>query len=426
MTGGPVAVIDLGADWAAPADPITAASRRWRTGLAVGLALAALLGTGAAETPPPGPRLVELARWHEPGAVVAAAGPDTVLVSTPAGIAAYDAADGRRLWRARGGAFNWTAAVAGDVQLIAFTLPETVTDPPLIGYDDVLAVDRRSGVLRWRNAAALEAVGGVLVSRTGGLGLPKVTVHDPVTYAVRWRAPAALAVAADPWAGALWRLTVQGDLVEHDLATGAVRRGVRLPGTPDEGAAILPTRHAVGLTGHRWDGQAEPVAVRSWYDRQRLAPASGENRWAQEIDCGGGLRCALPAEEGAAFLIDGATGEPVRALPGDMFLTSPGGPLVVDRANAVLTARLDPATGTRVTDVAGWEPLATRNVHVRFAARTDSATKTTYLGELTSDGLRRLGRVPGVVLRCEALPGVLACTTVGDEVVIWRVGEASS
>ncbi|GAA1634896.1 PQQ-binding-like beta-propeller repeat protein [Catellatospora bangladeshensis] len=424
MTAAPGAVIDLGADWAAPADPAPAEPRRWGTRLAVGLALAALLGTAAADTLPPGPRLVELARWHEPGAVVAAAGPDTFLVAASGEISAYDATDGHRLWRAPGGAFDWTAAVAGDVQLIAFTLPETVTDPPLIGYDDVLAVDRRSGVVRWRNTAALEPVGGVLVSRTGDLGLPEVTVHDPVTFAVRWRAPAALAAEADPWAGALWRLTVHGDLVEHDLVSGAVRRSVRLPGTPDEGAAILPTRHAVGLTGQRWDGRAGPVAVRSWYDRQRLAPVAGENRWARETDCGGGLLCALPAEEGAAFLIDAATGEPVRALPGDMFLTSPGGPVVVDRANAVLTARLDPATGARVADVAGWEPLATRNVHVRFAARTDSPTRSTYLAELTPDGLRRLGRVPGVVLRCDVLPGLLACTTVGDDVVLWRVAEA--
>ncbi len=421
MTAGPGAVIDLGGDWAAPVDRAPAVPRRRRRAPVVGLALAALLGTAAADALPPGPRLIETARWRAPGAVVAAAGPDTVLVSTPEEISAYDAVGGHRLWDAPGGAFNWTAAVTDRVQLIAFTLPEPLADPPVLAAADVLAVDRRSGTVRWRNSAVLEPVAGVLVSRTGDRARPTVTVHDPATYELRWRVPMAAAVAADPWGGALWRLTDGGALVEHDLATGAVRRSVALDGTPDEAAGIRPTRHAIGLTGFRWDGQAEPVTVQSWYDRRNLAPVPGEDRWTLEIDCGGGLLCAFPAEAGTTYLIDPATGEAVRPLPDGMLLTSPGGPLLLDRVNAVLTVRLDPATGARVADVAGWEPLATRHVHVRFAARTDSPTQTTYLAELTPGGLRRLGRVPGVVLRCDALPGVLACTTVGGEVVIWRV-----
>lgn len=420
------AVIDLGADWAAAADQPPVVSRRWRLPAAAGLALAALLGTVAADVPAPGPRLLELARWQAPNAVVAVAGPDTVLVSARDEISAYDAADGRPLWHTHGGAFNWTAAATDRVQLIAFTQPELVTDPPETAYSDVLAVDRRSGAVLWRNTAALEPVGGVLVSRSGTAARPNVAVHDPATFALRWRVPQAAAAAADPWGGALWRLTDSGELVEHDLATGAVRRAVRLAGTPNEAAEVLPTRNAIGLTGYRWEGDEdpEPAEVRSWYDRQRLAPVPEEDRWTWETACGDGLLCAFPAREGAAHLIDAVTGAVVRQLPGELYLTSPAGPLVLDRRDTGLAGRLDPATGERVSDVAGWEPLAMRTIFVRFVARPDPKSRTTYLAELTPGGLRRLGRVPGVSLRCEALPGVLACTTVEGDVVIWRVREA--
>ncbi|MEV4415867.1 PQQ-binding-like beta-propeller repeat protein [Catellatospora sp. NPDC049609] len=430
MTMAPeaVTVIELGTDWADPPGdlPGRRPGRRWRWPAAC-LLLAALLAGAAGDATAPAPRLIQVARWDQPNAVVAMAGEDTVLVAGDGQLAAYDAYDGRPLWTATaGGVFGWTQAAGEGVQLVAFVRSTSADVASMLPSYDVLAVERRTGAVRWRHPGLVDPVAGVLVNRTGDVAHPDVAVHDPDTFALRWRAPEGRAAGIDAWGSALWRLTDGGDLVEHDLATGAVRRDLRVPAPPTELIEVVPTRHAIGLSGYRRRADGVPELVEHWYDRASLRPASGEGRWRWETDCGGGLSCAGTGRDDTAYLLDSATGAPVRQLPSRLYLGSPAGALLLDENDRGFAARLDPATGERLTDVRGWTVPATMSTFIRFVGRFDRASRTTYLAALTPGGLRPLGRVALAARRCEAGPGVLVCATTGGEVVIWRIAEGAA
>ncbi|MEV4415868.1 PQQ-binding-like beta-propeller repeat protein [Catellatospora sp. NPDC049609] len=418
------AVIDLGED-REPADPPRPGLTRSYVRSAACLLLAGLLlTTTAGDAPAPEPWLIQLARWSQPNAVVALAGEDTVLVGGEGEVVAYDAADGRPLWRVPAGAFGWTVAATDRIQLIGFNLPESTDPAGSLPYDDVLAVDRRAGTVLWRNTALVDPVAGVLVVRTGDPVYPSVAVHDPATFTRRWSVPAADVVEADPQGSAVWRFTEGGELAEHDLATGAVRRAVPVSPQPAERVTnLLMARSAVGLWGVRTLPGGDEENFQRWYDRTSLRPTTGADRWIDEVDCGGGLSCAITAAEDVTYLVDRVTGVPVRTWPRGQVVGSTGGALLRGEARVGFAARLDPATGAVISDVRGWEELAAQGELVRFVKREDWRTATTYLAELTAAGPRPVGRVPGLLRRCEAGPHVLTCVTVGGEVVIWRVGE---
>ncbi|GIF97975.1 hypothetical protein [Catellatospora citrea] len=419
-------VIDLGADWAVePAQPTL--PRRGSTVRAAAAVCGVLLAcTMTAAAPAPEPRLTELARWAEPQALLlATAGADTLLVHTPAGVTAYDAADGRRRWSLPGST-DWVHDV-GDVLVLGFSRLENTSAQPQFAYADAVAVDRSTGRVRWRAEAYLEQVAGMLVSFSGNPERPVAQVHDPATFALRWRVAAARSFVVDRWGSAVWELAADGGLVERELATGAVRRSarVRLPGGTR--VAVLASRDAIGIVGYRFDaGGIEEHAEVLWYDRADLAATGAENRWAWEADCGAGTSCAYPYDNGPPYLVDSATGAPIRPLEGSSHVGSPAGLLLFDdggEPGTEIRARLEPAGHRARTDVAGWRVLSMTGQVARILGHEDGDPFATHVAELTADGLRPLGREPHGLVQCASVPRAMACTTKAGEVVIWRIGE---
>lgn len=419
-------VIDLGAEWAVePAQPTR--PRRGPTVLAAAVVCEALLAsTMTAAAPAPEPRLTELARWAEPQAVlVAGAGADTLLVHTPDRIAAYDAADGSRRWSLPG-TTDWVHDF-GDVLVVGITRLENTSAEPQFAFADAVAVDRSTGQVRWRAVAYLEQVAGLLVSYSGHPERPVAQVHDPATFALRWRVAAGRSFVLDRWGSAVWELATDGGLVERDLATGAVRRSARVRLPAGTRVAVLASRDAIGIAGYRFDANGvEERAGVLWYARADLAAASAENRWPWETDCGAGTSCAYPYDNGPPYLIDSATGAPIRPLDGTSQVGSPAGLLLFDEGGEPRTeirARLEPTGHRPRTDVAGWRVLSMTGQVARIIGHDDGDPFATHVAELTADGLRPLGREPHGLVQCAAVPHAVACTTKAGEVVIWRIGQ---
>ncbi|GAA1396063.1 outer membrane protein assembly factor BamB family protein [Catellatospora coxensis] len=422
------AVIDLGDGWATePAEPVErpAGRRHWTVSAAAAACLALLALTMIADKPPPPARLTELARWFEPQAfLLATAGTDTLLVQTHDAITAYDAADGRRRWSLPRVADSIHAA--GDLIVLGFSTPEGESTEPQSTSHEAVAVDRMTGQVRWRAPAQVQPVGDVLLAFSGDPARPAVEVRDLATYAPRWRV-SARSFAVDGWGSGLWELTGDGQLVEHDLATGAVRRRTRI-GLPDgTRMTVLTSRDAVGIIGYRFDADGfEQVAGVRWYARDGLGPVGGEHRWIGEYDCGAGTSCAYPADQATPYLIDSATGAPIRPLaPDTAHVGSAAGLLLFGsgRVGSAATGRLEPAGGRLRTDVAGWRVLSTTGQVARLLGHEDHDPFATHLAELTADGLRPLGREPHGLVQCATVPRAAACTTTSGDVVIWRIGE---
>ncbi|WP_155372242.1 hypothetical protein [Catellatospora vulcania] len=422
------AVIDLGDGWAD--DPVPQpgrpAARRGPAVLAALVVCGVLLATAViGDAPRPQPRLTELARWSALQVLMlSTAGTDTLLVHTPGEVTAYDAADGRRRWRMPGST-SWIHD-AGDLVLMGFDQPESTSSVPQ--FTDAVAVDRLTGQVRWRTQAYLEQLGDVLLSYAGDARHPVVAVHDPATFALRWRVAVARSFVVDRWGSALWELTTDGRLVEHDLGTGTVRRSARVPVPAGTRVAVLASRDAVGIVGYRFDGNGfEERTGATWYARDGLAVVSADNRWPWETDCGAGTSCAYPYDESPKYLIDTATGAPIRPLDGPQHVGSAAGLLLFEgdggEPGSTLRARLEPVGGRPRTDVAGWRILSTTGQVARLLGHEDQDPFATHLGELTGEGLRPLGRVPYGLVQCASVPRAAICTTTGGEVVIWRTGQ---
>lgn len=356
--------------------------------------------------------------------MLSTAGVDTVLVHTASEVTAYDAADGRRRWRMPG-ATSFVHDV-GDVVVLGFAQPESTSSVPGFPLADTAAVDRRTGQVRWRAQAYLEQVGGVLLNFVGDPAHPVVEVRDAATFALRWRVAVARSFAVDPWGSALWELAPDGRVVEHDLATGAVRRSARVRLPDGTRLAVLASRDAVGIVGYRFD--ADGIEQRTgafWYARDGLAPVGADDRWPWEADCGAGTSCAYPYDEGPRYLIDSATGVPIRPLEGPQHIGSAAGLLLFDgdQPDSDVRARLQPISGRVRTDVAGWRVLSTTGQVARLVGHEDRDPSATHLAELTAEGLRPLGRVPYGLVQCASVPRAAICTTTGAELVIWRIGQ---
>ncbi|GAA2371269.1 hypothetical protein Cme02nite_44460 [Catellatospora methionotrophica] len=421
-------LIDLGDDWGtgrAP-EPEPPAGRRGPLRRAAMLACAVLCAlTVTAAAPAPPRRLTELARWFQPVAAISAVGSDTFLVNAMDGVAAYGATDGRLRWRIAGGLIDWVQDT-GDVVVLGFAQPESTSSQPRLPLADAVAVDRRTGRVLWRTQAYLEQVAGLLVSYAGDPDRPAVEVRDPATFGLRWRVPGARSFALDRWGTGLWELAADGKLVEHDLASGAVRRSARVPLPPGDKVSVVVSRDAVGIAGRRFDADGfERTTDTLWYARADLAPVGGENRWPWVVDCGAGTSCAYPLDRGKPQLIDTATGTPIRPLEDTRHVGSPAGLLLFEAGDEVgskIRARVEPMRHQERTDVAGWQVLSVTEQVAHVLGRVDQARTATHLAELTADGMRPLGRQPYVLMQCVSVPHALLCTTTGGDVVIWRVG----
>lgn len=428
MTGSSpsgAAVIDLGDGWTADPADRPAERRRWTVPAAAACVVLLAL-TMIADGPGPPARLTELARWAEPQVfMLTTAGTDTLLVQTPTAITAYDAGDGRRRWSLPGSADS--VHDFGELLVLGFSTPEGESTSPQSASNEVVAVDRFSGRVRWRARAYAEPVGEVLLCFCGDPARPDVEVRDPATFALRWRVAAGQPYALDGWGSALWRLDADGQLVEHDLATGAVRRRARTALPDGTRLAVLTSRDAVGVIGYRFDDDGfEQMAGVRWYARDGLAAVGAENQWVRETDCGAGTSCAYPAGGAPPYLIDSASGAPIRALSSASELGSAAGLLLSDDDGAPgnrLSGRLEPVSGRLRTDVAGWRVLSTTGQVARLLGHEDHDPFATHLAELTADGLRPLGREPHGLVQCATVPRAAVCTTTSGDAVIWRIGE---
>lgn len=417
-------LIDLGASWTDGLPDEPPRGVRPRRLLAAAATVLAVLAGSAGAAPDPAPRLAELARWRAQVNAFTPVGADTVLVTGNGGTAARDLSDGRLLWTLPDTADGWLQVV-GDLVLLHGESDEPPADQPQLPRVDTTALDRRTGQVRWRADAFVEPVGSLLLNLAGDPRRPTATVHDRDTFALRWHVPPALALQADDQASRLWRLTAGGDLVEHDLVTGVVRRTVRLSRPPNvDSVAVALSRDAIGFSWQRRSstGFPEPVG-QSWYDRATLAPVAAEHRWNRTVDCGRGALCAYQPWASEAFLIDAGDGRVLRALP-DGTVGSPAGPLRFEESvGGSMMASGNPATGGLQAEVAGWRALSREDDFVRMLGLADGINATTHVAQLTRDGMRPLGTVPGLLNLCSSPPGALICATSAGEVVLWRVGE---
>ncbi|MEV4415866.1 hypothetical protein [Catellatospora sp. NPDC049609] len=398
-------------------------SRPWHRRLAAALAVGAVLGGVTAAVPDPRPRLSALAFLDGEGTQVQVLDDELVLVLGPQGATAYETAG----WRMR-----WEASLSQPVH--AFAMGEVVLlrsgggeDGRFLGWPsgETIAVDRATGRTLWRSLRHVEPLDGLLVSYSVDGDQPDLEVRDPRSYDLRWRLPAARTWVGDVRRDALWRLSPDGELFEHDLVTGAVRRSARLRLPAAKYINLVVSREGIGFEGWEDNGRAADRPV-LWYDIADLRQVSGARQWAWETDCGGGLSCAYPAGDGRSFLIDPATGAPIRSLPEGGFVPSPAGLLLVDSpglgfVTPKVLARVDPATGMHDTGLRDWHVLNNDGAMALVLGRAGERKGTTYLAALAADGPHRLGSVPYQVRGCTPAGDALVCTTMAGDIAVWHV-----
>ncbi|GAA1634888.1 hypothetical protein [Catellatospora bangladeshensis] len=397
---------------------------RWSRRIAVALAVAAVLGGVTAAVPDPRPRLSALAVLDGKGTQVQVLDDELVVVLGPDGATAYETAGWRQRWQVAATDLVHAAAF-GDVVLLRSGGSE---NGGWLGWPagQTTAVDRTTGQTLWRTQRYVEPAGDLLVSYSPEGSQPDVEIRDPRRYDLRWRLPASRVWVYDVRRDAVWRLAADGAVVEHDLHTGAVRRTLRPRLPAAKYVNIVLSREAVGFEGYEDNGRPEQRGV-LWYDAKTFAQVTGARQWVWESDCGGGLSCAYTAGDGRAFLIDPVTGEPVRSLPEEEFVPSPAGLLLVGSPDLGfitrrVLARLEPATGRRLTDLAGWHALSDDGTPVRVLGRTGARQGTTYLTELAEDGPHRLGEVPYLLRSCGLAGAALVCTTMSGDIAVWGIG----
>jgi hypothetical protein len=84
---------------------------------------------------------------------------------------------------------------------------------------------------------------------------------------------------------------------------------------------------------------------------------------------------------------------------------------------------VDPFTGDERIALPGWYVIDADRPAVRILANegTRPDRGVTYLGELTEQGLRRLGAVPFQLHRCSLARRVLVCATQASDTVVLRI-----
>ncbi|MDI1464954.1 hypothetical protein QEZ54_28695 [Catellatospora sp. KI3] len=439
---GEIGVIDLGDGWddeeevSLPPKPGLGWQRR--AGLAA-MVLVVLVSAAAAARPQ-GAGLRQLALRDAVVSAMVLVGADTVAVRSREAITGWNLADG---------ALRWQVPVSGELDsffgiaglLVVSQVPGTPADgegeqPPV----QTTAYDAYTGKVRWYAADWTRQVGGrwLLAYHRRADGAMEIEGHDPRDYRLLWRTPASLTIALDEQSGTLWRLSPEGEIVEHDLADGTARRSVAVPVPTGERVELTYGDDVVGLVSGG-EGAVQPDGspvvpqtprTELWFDRATLRPSAAGPRWAWQLDCGGGYTCGLTAtpEGPRTWIIDAATGRPVVVLAGGDrgFLPSVAGPLAVGFSSLWLGPRVDgtfdPLTGGVRPAYRDWYAVQTRSDLVSYLVRPGRAADSTYLGELRADGeLRMIGELPYELKECLSTAHALICSTTDDRFGIWQV-----
>ncbi|MEU7821822.1 hypothetical protein [Catellatospora sp. NPDC049133] len=419
------AVIDLGVlpsdEPDEPAGPVVA-SGRVRL-LAAVLAVAAVLTGVTAADPFPRQRVSTLALLPSSTGSTWVVDDALVMVFENQRAVAYDPRGWHELWSVQEAAI--VHAVAYDDLVVLFR-GDAMNEPAAEKPEWALAVDRATGQRRWSSERQVEVRGDVMVAYEPAAVVPDIEVRDTRTGRVRWRVPEALSWTVDSRRSALWRIAPAGELVEHDLRTGAVRRAARVPlPEPRRYLNLTLGRGAVGLTGFGDGGWGRSTTF--WYSATDLTALGAADQWAWEQDCGRGVRCAHTFDGEQVFLVDPATGGVLRTLPAGETTGSPLGPLVLGPDGqtefSVPTVRgvLDPRTGELRTGLKGWRVLGVNDDLVRVLGYYDLPNRRTYLAELTEREAVRLGAVPYLLRECTLTGRTLVCATMAGEIVVLRV-----
>lgn len=422
-----VTVIDLGElpadEPAEPAGPVVA-SGRVRL-LAAVLAVAAVLTGVTAADRLPRQRVSTLAFLPSSTGSTWVVDDALVMIFENQRAVAYDPRGWRELWSVQEAAL--VHAVGYDDVVVLFR-GDVMNEPAAEKPEWALAVDRATGQRRWSSERQVEVRGDVMVAYQPAAVVPDIEVRDTRTGRVRWHVPSALSWTVDSPRSAMWRIAPDGELVEHDLHTGAVRRSarVRLP-EPSRYLNLTLGRDAVGVSGIGDGGWARGTTL--WYSTADLTALSGAGQWAWEQDCGRGLRCGHTSDGDQVVLVDAATGGVLRALPAGQTMGSPLGPLLLGQDGqaefSVPTVRgvLDPQTGELSTGLKGWRVLAVDDDLVRVLGYYDLPSRRTHLAELTEREAVRLGAVPYLLRECTLTGRTLVCATMAGEIVVLRVGQ---
>ena len=474
------AVIDLGEDWAPPADserPLRQISPRVPLAL-LSLVLVALLGGSAL------PRYTMVSLFSVPLATngAYAIGSDAVYTERDGEITGY---------RLPGGARRWSAEVGHPVDALqpipeaGVVLAEYGTGED--GWGGVVALDARTGRVRWRDDRArvesssdphhlLLSTPGEMPADSGWMGAPgEVRVVDTATGHTIWsRRPtlgsvwAASGAPAEPGAP-LWAVfdTGDGETEVLDAATGAVAGRAKLSpptgimsgetgnasnGSDASGGIVFgsdgqmmrvevdPATGAVvssgavvsivanrGIIGDRlfsvfWDGAGSLLDA---YDLPTLAHEWGVRlpiRAYTVTDCGT-LLCAYSFNSMAG--IDPRTGSVKwnnQMLRGVYPL--PGGRLLAESANDALpSAVLDASSLRPLLTLTRWEHVGGIGDRI-LMARDDASVLRTWFGELDPAGpsLRVFGSATGVLAdQCVHSDTYLVCPTTKNQLRLWRL-----
>ncbi|GIF97977.1 hypothetical protein [Catellatospora citrea] len=422
-----VSIIDLGVlpadepdeEPTGPAKPL-----RWGRRVAAVLAVAAVLTGVTAAGPLPRHQVSTLAVLPSATGVARVVDAGLVMVFENRRAVAYDPDGWRELWSVPGPAFAHAIAFE---DLVVLFRGDAMNEPTGEKPDWAQAVDRTTGQLRWSSDRQVELYGDVMVSYLPGDVAQVVEFRDPRTAELRWRLPDSQTWTPDERRSALWRLTPDGTLVEHDLHTGAVRRTARVQLPESERSLNLTvSREAVGITAF---GDGGWLRNTLWYRVADLTGISGAGQWAWEHDCGRGLSCAYTFDGGQVFLIDPATGVAVRSVLDGGGVGSPLGLILLgqdgeaDFSLPTVRAVLDPWTGDSSAGLKGWRVLGVDEGLVRVLAHYDLPHKLTYLAELTDREAVRLGAVPHLLRECTPAGRTLVCATMAGDTVVLRIGE---
>lgn len=400
--------------------------RRWLT---VGTLLGVLLvAAGASVPPPPGLPAVRTVSVVTSGVYRLLGDTLVTAESRPDGnwVTAYPLAPGPARWATRVGVLSDAVSLdaVGDVILVSMAEPG-------VGGDHTVALDRRTGAVRWHSPLIMIAVDQVrahvvlteyLATGTGG-GLPpaRIAVLDAGTGASVWgfvrdgdcQTDVPYTVTSPGTGVAVLCQGEVGTLSVLDLGSGRVRAHTDVPGG---GRATM----LAGLVVT--DTLAIDRTVVSAYDATTLAQV-----WSSSVEPGNyglsdcGTRICLTTAR-AEIVLDRGTGRVAWQTGPVGFATPLARYVVVDPAGRGDVELLDVDTGRNLMQLGSWtlDPGSTASLTLYQA---DGATGHTWLARLRpgSATVEVLGFVPDARAEtCVSSTGYLVCRTVDSTVGVWR------
>jgi len=411
---------------------------RWRRALPAAVVVATLLGVSAA-APLAGPLAGTPAtiRFAGPDDAFRVIG-DRILVSASGGLALYTI-DGRHLWTTRfPSVVVPSARIAGDVLLVSageVTAPGSVT----------VAVDARTGSIRWQRAGLVSAILGDTVVVGGGMTITGVGVAEgrvlwtyqpppqtrtvPVTDGGTGRITRDLVgVVEIAGTGAATFVDLR-DLARHPVAPWAAAAGPEPVRIPLDGGALvqvasLVSNAAAFLVGGRLVA-AEPAGQRtvrlhaSRLDTIEPLWTVERNGTPADLRVCGDLLCQQTAGELVA--LDPATGAERWRVSSYRTTAVVGGTLFVTHGNQLgdvgPVAVVEAATGRVVFAATGWRWLALGEEWAVLGRPADGGYLQLASLEVRTGRLFDLARVRGWHRDCWSNDTSITCAT-DDQILL--------